>query len=55
MTAHTTFDREPVHAHYVSDVDRGPLTDRIWFRLIFVALIASWLGACAFMLALLAN
>jgi hypothetical protein len=55
MTAHTTFDREPVHTHYQSDVDRAPLTERMGFRLACVVLIASWLGACVFMLALLAN
>ena len=55
MTAQTTFEREPVDAHYLPDVDRGPLTERMWFRLARVALVASWLGACVFMLALLAN
>ncbi|MBI4622828.1 MAG: hypothetical protein HY736_06330 [Verrucomicrobia bacterium] len=55
MTAHTTFEREPVDAHYLPAVDRAPLADRMWFRLARVVLIASWLGACVFMLALLAN
>ena len=55
MTALTTFDRKPAHAHYLTDVDREPLTGRMWFRLARVVLVASWLGACVFMLALLAN
>lgn len=55
MTAHTTFDRKPAHAHYLHNADRAPLTERMWFRLSRVVLIVSWLGACAFMLALLAN
>ena len=55
MTAHTTFDREPVHAGSHIVVDPLPLTERIWFPVVRVAIIASWVGACVFMLALLAN
>jgi hypothetical protein len=55
MTAHTTFDREPVPVPGHSDGASAPLAECMWFRLLRVTLIASWLGACVFMLALLAH
>lgn len=55
MTAHTTFDREPVSVTAHSEGASAPLTERMWFRLGFVAFIASWLGVCVFMVALLAH
>jgi hypothetical protein len=55
MTAHTTFDREPVQVTAHSGGASAPLTERTWFRLGFVAFIATWLGACVFMVALLVH
>ena len=48
MMARTALDSTRGRKHRRSANEVGPLTTRLWFRLVGVSLIMSWLLACFF-------